>query len=87
MVIDDVEDLDRCRVGQLKPAWDDLPAGFEVVEAAVIRQFSGLFPEDVTLRVLNTSMTLEMTARLEGTPGPEGQKAELLILGKKSARL
>ncbi len=82
-----LELMARCRVGQLKPAWDDLPAGLEVAEATLIIQFSGLFPEDVTLQLLKTSMTLEMTARLEGTPGPEGQKAQLLILVKKSARL
>ena len=74
-------------VGDIHPPWDDLPAGSELAEAALSIQFSGLFPEDVTLQLLKTSMTLEMTARLEGTPGPEGQKAELLILGKKSARL
>ncbi len=82
-----LELMARCRVGRLKPAWDDLPAGLEVAEAALIIQFSGLFPEEVPLELVKTSMTLEMTARLEGTPGPEGQKAELLILGKKSARL
>ncbi len=82
-----LELMARCRVGRLKPAWDDLPAGLEVAEATLIIQFSGLFPEDVTLQLLKTSMTLEMTARLEGTLGPEGQKAELLILVKKSARL
>lgn len=82
-----LELMGRCRVGQFKLARDDLPAGFEVAEAALVIQLSGLFPEDVTLQVLNTSMALEMTARLEGTRGPEGQKAELLILVKKSARL